>query len=71
MIDPKTVNQLKQASIEERIQLIELILQSLKKDIKPELEIGKSQFKHFKIRKFSLGEEVHVDRDKLYSERGL
>lgn len=69
MIEPKTFDQIKQASIEERIQIIELILQSLKKDIRPELE-GKSQFKPFKIRKFSLGEEIHVERDKLYSERG-
>ena len=71
MIDAKTVNVIKQASMEERIQIIEFILQSLKKDIRPEFEIGKSQSKPFKIRKFSLGEEVHVNRDKLYSERGL
>ncbi len=69
MINPKIVNQIKQASVEERISIIELILQSLQKDIRPELEVGKSQF--FKIRKFSLGKEVHVDRDELYSERGL
>ena len=71
MIDPKTVVQIKQASLEERIQIIELILQSLKKDLRTEPEVGKSQFKPFKVRKFSLGEEVHVNRDKLYSERGL
>jgi len=71
MINPKIANQIKQASIEERIQIIELIIQSLKKDIRPEVKAGKSQFKHFKIRKFSLGKEVHVARDKLYSERGL
>ena len=68
MIDPQIVNQIKQAS-NERTQIIEFILQSLKKDIRPELEVGKSQFKPFKIRKFSLGEEIHVARDKLYSER--
>ena len=71
MVDLETVKQIKQASVEERIQIIELILQSLKHDIKPELKIEKSQFKQFKIRKFSLGEEVHVARDKLYAERGL
>jgi hypothetical protein len=71
MINPKTVNLIKQASIEERILIIELILQSLKRDIRPELEVRKSQSKPFKIRKFSLGEEVHVKRDILYSERGL
>ena len=71
MVDLETVKQIKQASVEERIQIIELILQSLKHDIKPELKIEKSQFKQFKIRKFSLGEEVHVVRDKLYAERCL
>ena len=71
MIDPKTVVQIKQSSVEERISIIELILQSLKKDIRTGSGVGKSQFKPFKVRKFSLGEEVHVVRDKLYSERGL
>ncbi|MBC8231343.1 hypothetical protein H8E77_17465 [bacterium] len=71
MIDSKTAFQIKQASVEERIQIIELILQSLRKDMRLEPGVGKSQFKPFKIRKFSLGEEVHVNRDKLYSERGL
>lgn len=32
--------------------------------------IGKpTKPKPFKVRKFSLGEEVHVDRDELYSDR--
>jgi len=53
MIDSKTVVQIKQASVEERIQIIELILQSLKKDMRLEPGVGKSQFKPFKIRKFS------------------
>ncbi|MFQ6040984.1 MAG: hypothetical protein ACE5PV_09020 [Candidatus Poribacteria bacterium] len=70
MIESKTFDQIKQTSIEERISIIEPILQSLKKDIRPELE-GKSKFKPFKIREFSLGKEIHVERDKLYSERGL
>ncbi len=68
MTELKIVNQIKEASIEERIKIIELILQSLKNDIKSESKIRKS---YFKIRKFSLGEEVHVDRNNLYSERGL
>ena len=71
MTDLKIVKQIKKTSVEERIQIIEFILQSLKKDIKPGFKIKKPPFKHFKIRKFSLGEEVPVDRDKLYSERGL
>jgi predicted RNase H-like HicB family nuclease len=29
-----------------------------------------SKSKRFKVRKFNLGEKVHVDRDELYLERG-
>ena len=71
MIDLKTVDKLNQAPVEERLQIIELILQSLKKDIRKKLKIEERPFKPFKVRKFSLGQEVHVDREELYSERGL
>lgn len=70
MIDISTVDRIKKSPIEERIQIIELILQSLKNDIKTK-NTGKAKFKQFKIRKFSLGEEVHINRDELYSERGF
>ena len=71
MVDSNTVRNIKNAPIEERIQIIEAILQSLKNDIQPKLKTENVDYNHFKIRKFSLGEEVHVDRDELYSERGL
>ena len=70
MIDLRTVDQLKHAPIEERLQIIELLLQSLKRDIKKKPKIGKTQSKSFKVRAFSLGQEVHADREELYSERG-
>lgn len=71
MIDPKTIEQIKQASIKDRIHIIELILQTLKNDIKQKSEARNIKNKLFKVRKFSLGEELHVDRDILYSERGI
>jgi len=72
MIDLSTVDRIKKSPIEERIKIIELILQSLKNDIKTKAKnTGKTKFKQFKIRKFSLGEEVHVNRDEIYSERGF
>lgn len=72
MIDLSTVDRIKKSPVEERIQIIELILQSLKNDIKLKANnAGKTKFKQFKIRKFSLGEEVHVNRDEIYSERGF
>ncbi|RMI09795.1 MAG: hypothetical protein D6681_06715 [Calditrichaeota bacterium] len=70
MIDLKTIDQIRQASIEERLYIIELILQSLKKDIFQREHPENVKAKRFKVRKFSLGQEVHVDREDLYFERG-
>ena len=71
MINQETVKKIKHASIAERIQMIELILQSLKHDIPTKKMSGKPQFKPFKVRKFSLGKHVDVDRDTMYSERNF
>ena len=66
MIDTKTVQEIQDAPIEERIQVIEQILQSLKKDIQ------KTQpAKTFIVRTFNLGNEVSIDRDQIYAERTL
>jgi len=71
MIDNNTVRQIKQSSIAERFQIMEIIFQSLKNDFKKAQGNAdeSSKPKPFKVRKFSLGEEVHVDRDELYSDR--
>ena len=71
MIDLKTVEQIQQASVAERIQIIELILQSLKHDMKINLASEKPKFKPFKVHQFNLGEDVQVNRDMVYAERGL
>ena len=61
-----TLREIQEASVEERLHLIEIILQSLKKDIETTPPAPK---KNFTVRKFSLGAEVHADRDQLYNER--
>lgn len=66
MIDSETLNQLKTASIEERIQTIELILQSVKDD----LHRPKPSPKPFKVRQVSLGEDIQLNRAEIYGERG-
>lgn len=72
MRNTNTIEQIKNSPVEERIQIIELILQSLKSDLKTKVKsTEKTKFKQFKVRKFSLGEEVHVNRDELYAERGF
>jgi len=69
MIDTKTVNQVIQATMNERIRFIEIILQSLKNEITKEKVRRERKHKKFKVRQFGLGGEVHVDRDELYNER--
>lgn len=69
MIDREMINEVKHASITERIRFIEIILQSLKNEIKPHKARRKNKTGIFKVRSFDLGEEVHVDREALYEER--
>ncbi len=71
MIDLKTVEQIQQASVAECIQIIELILQSLKHDVKINRTGEKPKFKPFRVRQFNLGQEVQVNRDMVYAERGV
>ena len=71
MINLKTIEQIQQASVAERIQIIELILQSLKYDMQINLAGEKSKFKLFTVRQFNLGKEVRVNRDVVYAERGV
>ena len=68
MIDSRTLREIQGAPVEERLHLIEIILQSLKKDIETTAPAAK---KMFTVRKFSLGAEVHADRDQLYNERTI
>lgn len=68
MID---LQQIQQASVAERLQLMEFILQSLKQDLHTDLKQENHQAKPFKVRQFSLGQDVQVDRDKIYAERSM
>jgi hypothetical protein len=65
MVDLNMLKQLQKAPIEERIQIIELLLQSVKDDLKE----TSSSHKSFKVRSFNLGTDISLDRDELYSER--
>ena len=68
MIKQETVEQIQYTSISDRIQLIEMILQSLKHDIQATTH-EQTQSRPFKIRTFNLGQSVHVDRELIYAER--
>ncbi len=71
MLDMEIARQIREASISEQIELIEFIFQSLKTNIKTGYKNRQKSVRPFRVRQFSLGEEIHTDRDELYSERGL
>ena len=69
MIDASLIEEVKRAPVNEKIQLIEDLLEAIKNDIR--ISDKKIAPKPFKVKKFSLGEDINVDRDEMYSERGL
>jgi hypothetical protein len=71
MIDQKVMKQIQEASVAERIQLIEQILQSLKEDLPSSPAGAKPKAKPFRVRQFDLGRNVPTDRNLIYAEREL
>lgn len=71
MIAQQTLTQIQHAPLVERIQVIELILQSLKQDITRTEPSPQVQYKPFTVRQFNLGTDIVVDRDTIYLERGM
>jgi hypothetical protein len=70
MIVQETVQQLQQASLEVRIQVMEMLLESLKHDIAI-TENRQMRPVPFRVRTFDLGRDISLDRDEMYAERGL
>lgn len=66
----ETVQQLQQAPLLYRIQVMDLLLQSLKDEI-TQREAVRASRKPFRIREFSLGVDVRIDREEMYATRGL
>ncbi len=64
-----TIRQLQNISVAERLYLMEILLNSLKYDIKSTERQVRS--KRFTVRTFDLGQDVHADRDIIYAERGF
>jgi hypothetical protein len=71
MINSKSVSDIVQLSITERLRIIEIIFQSLKNDLQREQKKAEGHLKEkpFKVRKFHLGRDVCIDRDELYADR--
>lgn len=68
MLSTEIARQIRGTSISEQIEIIELILHSLRTKFETKNE---SSRKPFRVRKFGLGGEAHADRNEMYSERGL
>jgi len=62
MLAPEIVQQLQRASLADRIQVIEELLQSLKNDIASP-EASKMARKTFTVRTFNLGGDISFDRE--------
>ena len=62
-INIEIIEQIQHKTIQERIYIIELILQSLKRDMNVVRQVPKNTRKPFCVRTFNLGQEVYVDRD--------
>lgn len=68
---------IKSMPLKDRFAVLEATLNLIKNDInnsQPELEQIeeiRQRRRHFKIKPFDLGEDVTVDRDQIYSERGI
>jgi hypothetical protein len=71
MIAQETIKQLKTVSVTERIYLMEILLESLKQDMRNTETMRHSPLKKFIARPFNLGGDVNADRDIIYSERGV
>ena len=69
MIAQETVQQLQHAPLAERIQVIEVLLESLKHDIVHQKPRQVKQ-RPFRVRIFDLGTDVSCDREEMYAERG-
>jgi len=69
MINQETIREIQHAPMPERIQVMELLLNSFKKDLNHITKSRLRRDRRFVARPFNLGQEVHVDRDAIYAER--
>lgn len=65
MISQESLHQMQQVSIAERIDIIELLLNSVKNELKQNVLVQKSSLKPFKVQRFHLGADMNIDRSEL------
>ncbi len=70
MINPTVLQQIQHASVSERLQLVEFIIASLKGELATLTTKKAKSYRRFVAQTYSLGQDIQVDRDHLYAERG-
>jgi hypothetical protein len=70
MIAQETIQQLQHAPLADRIQVIEVLLESPKNDI-VNSESRQVRPAPFRVRTFDLGSDICLDREEMYAERGM
>ena len=69
MINQETLSQIQQIPLTERIQIIELLLHSVKNELKQSVITQKIATPQFKVRQFNLGTDITLNREELYADR--
>lgn len=64
------IETLQHMPVKDRIQIIEILLQSVKNDL-AETEAAQEPRKTFQVRTFDLGSDAMPDRDEMYISRGF
>jgi len=65
MINSEIVKQIETAPLAERIEIAEIILRSLRKDVKTDIK----SLRQIKIRNTASGKKISIERDGVYSEK--
>lgn len=69
MLKAEIYDEIKKATPEERVEILEYILRSLKIEFMTPKKEKPQKMKKFKVKKIDLGEDVSADREEIYSKR--
>lgn len=70
MITQETIRLLQHAPLVDRIQMIEMLLETVKHDLGQTKE-HRAYHVPFQVHTFDLGVDISLDRDEMYAERGV
>ncbi|MCL4708978.1 hypothetical protein KJ068_27780 [bacterium] len=72
MSTTQIIQTVERLSLLERLQVIEALYASIKRELSQKASpAAADNDEPFELVTFDLGQEVHIDRDEIYAERGL